>query len=401
MNGTTTNSPADEAYLDNAATTRTRPEAIERMNEVMRDAWGNPSSVHAAGRRAKAVLEEARADVADVLGVDAHEVYFTSGATESNNLVVRGTCSARRDKPGQIVTSTLEHASVTRSVRGMRREGGWEVSYIDAVGGKLGLDQLRGVLDGTPTTLITIMNVQNEVGYIFPSAEIGRIRDELAPGAVYHVDATQALGKLPVSPREWHADLVSVASHKIGGPRGIGALYVREGLKMHTNAFGGGQEGGLRSGTEPVFLAAGFACAVKLAVREREQVFSQVEKLNARARERLAEAVPGIIVNSPADASPFILSVSVPGVRNSKSVAYLSDRGVYVSRASACESNHEHIAKGTWRPKHPLSLQAAGIPLKQGNTTLRASFCATTTEADVDRFVDVLASCVQELGEGE
>ena len=392
--------PQVETYLDNAATTRTRPEAIERMNEVMRDAWGNPSSVHAVGRRAKAVLEESRAVVARALGVDAHEVYFTSGATESNNLAVRGTCSARSDAPGQIVTSTLEHASVTRSVRGMRREGGWKVSYIDAIGGKLDRDQLRGVLDGARTTLITIMNVQNEVGYVFPSAEVGRIRDELAPDAVYHVDATQAFGKLPVSPREWGADLVSVASHKIGGPRGIGALYVRDGLTMHTNAFGGGQEGGLRSGTEPVFLAAGFACAVELAMEEREQTFSHVKALNARLREKLAQAIPDAIVNSPADASPFIVSVSVPGVRNAKSVAYLSERGVYVSRASACESNHEHIAAGTWRKKHPLSLQAAGIPLKQGNTTLRASFCAATTASDVDRFVDVLAACTEEARAG-
>ena len=392
--------PQVETYLDNAATTRTRPEAIERMNEVMRDAWGNPSSVHAVGRRAKAVLEESRAVVARALGVDAHEVCFTSGATESNNLAVRGTCSARSDVPGQIVTSTLEHASVTRSVRGMRREGGWKVSYIDAIGGKLDLDQLRGVLNGARTTLITIMNVQNEVGYVFPSAEVGRIRDELAPDAVYHVDATQAFGKLPVSPREWGADLVSVASHKIGGPRGIGALYVRDGLTMHTNAFGGGQEGGLRSGTEPVFLAAGFACAVELAMEEREQTFSHVKALNARLREKLAQAVPDAIVNSPAAASPFIVSVSVPGVRNAKSVAYLSERGVYVSRASACESNHEHIAAGTWRKKHPLSLQAAGIPLKQGNTTLRASFCAATTAFDVDRFVDALAACAEEARAG-
>ncbi len=400
MDGTMAQPPI-ETYLDNAATTRTRPEAIERMNEVMRDAWGNPSSVHEAGKRAKAVLEDSRAIVARALGVDAHEVFFTSGATESNNLAVRGTCSAHRDAPGQIVTSTLEHASVTRSVRGMRREGGWKVSYIDAIGGKLNLDQLKRVLDGVPTTLITIMNVQNEVGYVFPSAEIGRIRDELAPDAVYHVDATQAFCKLPVNPREWRADLVSVASHKIGGPRGIGALYVREGLKMHTNAFGGGQEGGLRSGTEPVFLAAGFARAIELAMREREQTFSHVEALNARLREKLARAVPDAIVNSPATASPFIVSVSVPGVRNAKSVAYLSDRGVYVSRASACESNHEHVAAGTWRKKHPLSLQAAGIPLKQGNTTLRVSFCASTTEADVDRFADVLAACVKEVRAGE
>lgn len=398
MDGMTTGGASAEVYLDNAATTPTRPEAIERMDEVMRTAWGNPSSVHAAGCRAKEVLEESRAVVAGALGVAPDEVFFTSGATESNNLAVRGVCSVRRETPGQIVTSTLEHASVTRSVRGMRREGGWKVSYIDAVGGALDLDQLRCALDGVPTTLITIMNVQNEVGYVFPSEKIGCIRDELSPDALFHVDATQAFCKLSAKPREWHADLVSVASHKIGGPRGIGALYVRDGVKMHTNAFGGGQERGLRSGTEPVFLAAGFARAVELATSEREQTFAHVRALNEQLRAQLASALPGAIVNSPEDASPFIVSVSVPGLRNAKSVAYLSDRGVYVSRASACESNHEHVAAGTWRKKHPLSLQAAGISLSQGNTTLRVSFSGATTPDDVERFVRVLADCDAELG---
>lgn len=252
-----------ESYLDNAATTPTRSEAIERMNEVMRDAWGNPSSVHAVGMRAKEVLEESRATIAGALGVDPGEVYFTSGATESNNLAVRGVCSARRDNPAKIITSTLEHASVTRSVRGMRREMNWPVTYIDAIDGKLDLGQLRDALTESPTSLITIMNVQNEVGYIFPSAEIGRMRDELAPDALYHVDATQAFGKLSPKPRE---------------------------------------------------------------------------------------------------------------------------------------SNHEHVAAGTWRKKHPLSLQAAGIPLSQGNMTLRVSFSGATTPDDVDRFVATLAECNAELG---
>ncbi|MDY4123130.1 MAG: aminotransferase class V-fold PLP-dependent enzyme, partial [Ellagibacter isourolithinifaciens] len=157
-----------ESYLDNAATTPTRSEVIERMNEVMRDAWGNPSSVHAAGMRAKEVLEESRATIAGALGVEPGEVYFTSGATESNNLAVRGVCSARRDNPAKIITSTLEHASVTRSVRGMRREMNWPVTYIDAIDGKIDLGQLRDALTESPTSLITIMNVQNEVGYIFP-----------------------------------------------------------------------------------------------------------------------------------------------------------------------------------------------------------------------------------------
>lgn len=387
-----------ESYLDNAATTPTRSEVIERMNEVMRDAWGNPSSVHAVGMRAKEVLEESRATIAGALGVEPGEVYFTSGATESNNLAVRGVCSARRDNPAKIITSTLEHASVTRSVRGMRREKGWPVTYIDAIDGKLDLGQLRDALTESPTSLITIMNVQNEVGYIFPSAgdrpHARRARPRRALPRRCHPSVRQVSPK----PREWHAELASVASHKIGGPRGIGALYVRDGVKMHTNAFGGGQERGLRSGTEPVFLAAGFARAVELAQAEHEETLAHVRALSAQIRAELARLVPDAIVNSPEDASPFIVSVSVPRLRNAKSVAYLSDRGVYVSRASACESNHEHVAAGTWRKKHPLSLQAAGIPLSQGNTTLRVSFSGATTSDDVDRFVATLAECNAELG---
>ena len=162
---------------------------------------------------------------------------------------------------------------------------------------------------------------------------------------------------------------------------------------MHANAFGGGQERGLRSGTEPVFLAAGFARAVELAQAEHEETLAHVRALSAQIRAELARLVPDAIVNSSEDASPFIVSVSVPGLRNAKSVAYLSDRGVYVSRASACGSNREHVAAGTWRKKHPLSLQAAGIPLSQGNTTLRVSFSgATTSIASLRRLRNAMRS---------
>lgn len=384
------------AYLDNAATTMPRPEVIACMNDVLADAWGNPSSPHAVGQRAKQVLEESRTTLAELLGVEPDEVYFTSGSTESNNLAVRGICLARRDHPGKIVTSSLEHASVTRSVRGMRRDDDWPCAYVEAPGGALDLDQLRGLLLDGPTALITMMRVQNEVGWIFPIEEVARIRDELAPDAALHCDATQAFGKLPCEPRAWGIDLLTAGAHKIGGPRGIGLLYVKRSTKMFTTAFGGGQERGLRSGTEPVFLAAGFACAARLAVRDREQSFAHVSALRARAIERLRAAIPAVVVHAPEGGSPYILSISVPGLPNAHSVRYLSDRGVYVSRASACEENHTTVAPGTWREKHPLSLQAAGIPLREGKETLRISFCPQNTESDIDRLVATLAACVRE-----
>lgn len=384
-------------YLDNAATTQPLPEVVARMNEVMADAWGNPSSPHAVGRRAKAVLEESRAVIAGALGVDADEIYFTSGSTESNNLAVRGACLARRDMPGQIITSTLEHSSVTRSVRGMRRDADWPCKYVEAPNGVLDLGQLREYLQQGPTTLITMMRVQNETGWVFPIPEVAKLRDELAPGALLHCDATQSLGKLPTVPREWGAQLLTAGAHKIGGPRGIGVLYVQRGVKMFTTAFGGNQERGLRSGTEPVFLAAGMAEAVRIAMRDLGANLQHAADLRERAVAGLRREIPDVVIHAPEGGSPYILSFGVPGVPNAKSVRYLSDRGVFVSRASACEENHTTVAPGTWREKHPLSLQAAGIPLREGKETLRVSFFHQNTVDDVDRLVRVMADCAHEV----
>ncbi len=377
--------PLCNAYLDNAATMPTLPEVIDVMNEVMRDAWGNPSSEYEIGRVAKEALERARAEIAECLGVDADEIYFTSGSTESNNLAVRGACMARKKETRRIITSSLEHASVTRSIRGMRREG-WEVVHIDDVAGQFDMEKLREEL-ATPTTLLSVMYVQNELGWIMPIEEIVAARNELAPGTLVHCDATQAFGKIPVKPRELGVDLLTIAAHKIGGPRGIGALYVKRGTKMFTNAFGGGQEQGLRSGTEPVFLAAGFAVAAKKATRNIEGNLNHAYGLKKRLLEGLREAAPDAIVNSRDDGSPYIVSISLPGIFNQDLVDFLSQRGVFVSKASACTNNHTTVPKGTWRKKHPLSLQAAGIPLSQGKSTIRISFAPSTTAAQVDMLL--------------
>ena len=188
-------------------------------------------------------------------------------------------------------------------------------------------------------------------------------------------------------------------AHKIGGPRGIGILYVQRGLPMHTTAFGGNQERGLRSGTEPVFLAVGMAEAVRITAAHMETDMEYAASLRERAIEGLTREIPDAVVHAPEGGSPYILSVSVPGLPNAVSVKYLSGRRVCVSRASACEENHTAVAPGTWRPKHPLALQAAGIPLREGKETLRASFFHRNTPEDVDRFVAVLAQCAREMRE--
>ena len=214
-----------------------------------------------------------------------------------------------------------------------------------------------------------------------------------------HCDATQAFCKMPVNPREWGVQLLTAGAHKIGGPRGIGILYVQRGLPMHTTAFGGNQERGLRSGTEPVFLAVGMAEAVRITAAHMETDMEYAASLRERAIEGLKREIPDAVVHAPEGGSPYILSVSVPGLPNAVSVKYLSGRRVCVSRASACEENHTTAAPGTWRPKHPLALQAAGIPLREGKETLRASFFHRNTPEDVDRFVAVLAQCAREMRE--
>ncbi len=377
--------PLCNAYLDNAATTPVIDEAIEAMNDVLRHAWGNPSSPHRVGYAAKDILEQARATIAECLDVDADEIYFTSGSTEANNLAVRGACMARKGESRRIVTSSLEHASVTRSVRGMRREG-WDVEHIEDVGGNFDMEQLRSALQ-KPTTLITVMRVQNELGWLLPVPEIVSMRDELSPGTIVHCDATQSFGKLPTTPRDWGVELLTIAGHKIGGPRGIGALYVKRGTHMFTTAFGGGQERGLRSGTEPVFLAAGFAVAAKKACENLEANFAHASRLKAHFLEGLPDAAPDAIVNSRDDGSPYIVNVSLPSLFNQDLLDFLGDRGVFISKASACTENHTTVPKGTWRKKHPLSLQAAGVPLKLGKSTIRVSFAPSTTTAQVDMLL--------------
>ena len=379
-----------EAYLDNASTTKPRPEVIRVMQKVLEENFGNASALHSLGRRAHTILEESREVIAQALGVEPDEIYFTSGGTESNNLAGRGACRARGKQAGQIITSALEHPSVTRSVRGLKREG-WPVSYVEAVEGNFDLAACERFFQ-EDTILATVMTVQNELGYIMPIKEVCDLRDKYAPQALVHTDAVQALGKVSLPLREWGVDMASFSAHKIGGPKGIGALYVKRGTHLFTTAFGGGQERGLRSGTEAVFLIAGFAEAMKQTYATFDVDRRATRSLWNYLVKRLRSEIPSVIINSREDGSPYICNITVPGMNNQKALDYLSDNGIYISKAAACESNHTTVAPGTWRPKHPLSLQAAGIPLSLGRNTLRISFGYDTTQDAVDRFVDVLVA---------
>ena len=387
-----------EAYLDNAATARPYPEVIETVASVMGEGFGNASAKHARGLRAKKLLEESRAIIAECLGVDANEVYFTSGGTESNNLAIVGACRSRREQRDGIVASHVEHPSVTKTVRGLKREG-WHVDYFSASDGNLDVDELKGELSPN-TALVTCMRVQNETGFILPVEEVSAARDELAPEALVHCDGVQAFGKIRFNPRELGVDMASVSAHKIGGPQGIGALYVKAGVpRIFTTAFGGGQERGLRSGTEALPLIAGFATAARITMGHREEAERRAAGLKTELLSGVRELCPNVRVNSRDDGSPFIASFSVPGMDNSAALQTLSDAGVYVSKASACATLYPDIPPESWRDKHPQSLLQCGIPAALTDSTLRVSFSHASTEEDVARFLEVFGEFVRTQGE--
>lgn len=376
-------------YLDNAATTKPYDSVVDIVCRTMRENWGNPSSQHVMGKRAKETLEESRAIVAEAIGAKPEEVYFTSGATESNNIAIEGTGRLRMREagPGCAITTELEHAAVTKPLRSLRRDG-WDVRYVPAKHGDFDLAYLEETLRELPRLdLVSIMAVQNEFGYVFPIEEVGRLLRELQPQASFHVDGVQAFGKIPVDVDDWNCDLLTFCSHKIGGPKGIGALYVREGTELFTTALGGGQERGLRSGTQALPLIAGFAEAVRIVTAGRESAYARAAALRHRVLDAVMAARPDTVVNSREDGSPFIVSFSIPRTRNRQVMQTLSDQGICISGASACSSNATTVEPGTWRTKHPLSTHYAGVRKSLVESTYRVSFRDTTTPEEVDAFL--------------
>lgn len=392
----------DEAYLDNAATAPMHPSVIEAVARTMRDVFGNPSSQHAKGRAAQELLVESRAAVAEAVGAFPDEIYFTSGGTEANNLAITGAGAAfarEHGRPGTVITSALEHPSVTKTVRGLKRDG-WPVVYLDARGGELDLAVLdRALCEAPDAALVSVMSVQSELGYRFPVERIvERCRSvghaAGSRGPLVHTDAVQAFGKVPLDAHALDVDLLSFCAHKAGGPKGVGALYVRRGTRLFTTAFGGGQERGLRSGTEALPLIAGFAEAARIVRDSQADALVRASVLRAHLVGALRHRYADIVVNSRDDGSPFIVNFSLPGTDNRAVLERLSDAGVYLSASMACSSNHATVPPGTWREKHPLALQLAGVPASLTRCTYRVSFNDRTTVGEVDRLLEELEEVV-------
>ena len=366
----------EEIYFDNSATTRVCDEAAAKAVEMMTKNYGNPSSLHTMGFRAEQELRAAREAVAKQLDAKPEEIYFTSGGTESNNISLFGAAHARKKRGNRIVTTQIEHPSVLNAVKKLEQEGFEVVLLKPDKQGKINPEDVREAV--TPETiLVSMMAVNNEVGSILPlEAAADAIEEKKAP-ALLHIDAVQAFGKLPLRVRQLRADLMSVSAHKIHGPKGVGALFVRKGVHIEPLTYGGGQEKDMRPGTESMPLIAAFGAAVT-ALPDTEAELAAMQELNKSLRAELAK-LPDVTINSPDDALPYILNFSAGGVRAETMLHFLSDRGIYVSSGSAC-------SKG--RGSHVL--KAMGLGRERIASALRLSFCRFNTKEETQKFAAAL-----------
>lgn len=372
-----------EAYLDNAATTRVFPEVREMMVHVMEEEFGNPSSKHTKGITAENYIKEAKETICNQLKCKPKEIIFTSGGTESNNMAFIGTAIANRRAGKHVITTRIEHASVHEPMAYLE-EMGYDVTYlpVDSTG-RVSVEELENAIR-EDTFLISIMYVNNEVGSVQPIEQIGQMLKKKHPQILFHVDAIQAFGKYKIVPKKFGVDMMSVSGHKIHGPKGSGFLYVNEKVKIRPILFGGGQQDGMRSGTENVPAIAGLGVAVKEIYTGHLEKRAKLYELKKRLVAGLQD-VDGVTINALIDpieeTAPHIVSVSFANTRSEVMLHALAQKGVFVSSGSACSSNHPELS-GT--------LQAIGVKSELLDSTLRFSFSVMTTSEEIDYAIEVV-----------
>ncbi len=361
-------------YLDNSATTRPCPEAIAAVTEALTEQWGNPSALYEFGIDAAHHLLTARNQVARALGGEYDRVFFTSGGTEADNWAISGTISRLKKRGNHIITTAMEHPAVLNCMKHWESQG-FEVTYLqpDALG-RISLEQLKAALR-KDTILVSVMMVNNETGAILPIAQMARLTHRLSPEAYFHTDAVQGFLKVPFSAKTLGADLISISSHKIHGPKGAGALYISPRLRSFPPLLlGGGQETGYRSGTEamPAILGFGAACAAVSATVQADQ---QREKDLLDGLCRQLGQMDGVVINGCHDA-PHILSLSIPGVPTQNTINLLQETGICVSAGSACAKGHR---------SHTLS--AMGLSPEIIDSSFRISLSRDSTSADIQALI--------------
>lgn len=379
-----------ECYLDNSATTRSFDSVAELMRKIMCEDYGNPSSMHNKGMQAEEYLRYAKDVIAKNLKVSPKEIFFTSGGTESDNLALRGAAYANCRRGRHLITTAIEHPAILQTMQYLEEQG-FEVTYLPVDGnGRVRLGDLQQAIR-PDTILVSIMHTNNEIGSLQPIAEAGELIKRMNPDTLFHVDAVQGYGKFRIYPKRMHIDMLSVSAHKIHGPKGVGFLYVGEKVKIRPIVFGGGQQRGLRSGTENVPGIAGMAKAV-------EEVYRNLEADNDRMyalRQMFADGIgkmEGVQVNGlpGRESAPHVVSVSFAGVRSEVLLHALEERGIYVSAGSACASNHPDTDGSA-------TLRAIGLKKELLSSTIRFSFSVFTTEEEIRYTLQALYEIVPVL----
>lgn len=370
-----------EVYLDNSATTRCRPQVRDLVVKTMMEDFGNPSSMHKKGWEAEQYVKTAAGEIARTMKVDPKEVYFTSGGTESNNWALIGTALANQRAGRHIVTTRIEHPAVSAPVQFLERQG-FSVTWLDVdENGRISPEALEEAI-GPETILVSVMYVNNEIGAVEPVEEIGERIKRKNPNTYFHVDAIQAYGKYRIYPKKMKIDLLSASGHKIHGPKGTGFLYVGQHVKMFPYIYGGGQQQGMRSGTDNVPGAAGLGVAARMAYENLEQTVAHMRELKQYFVEALGRldqvTIHGL---TGEDSAPHIVNASFGGVRSEVLLHTLEERGIYVSAGSAC-STHKRNQSPT--------LTAIGLPAAERESAVRFSFSDETSREELEYTVMVL-----------
>ncbi len=390
-------------YLDNSATTRCFDEVIDYMDMVNREIYGNPSSMHMVGVEAEKQLRYARSVFAGILKAEVREIYFTSGGTESDNLALIGCAMANRRSGMHLITTKVEHPAILETMKYLESQG-FTISYLSTdENGVVSIEELKSLL--TPETIIvSVMHTNNEIGALEPITEIGKAVKEYNPQILFMTDAVQGFGKSVICPKNQKIDLLSVSSHKIHGPKGVGLLYVRSGVKITPILFGGGQQKNLRSGTENVPGIAGFAKAAELMYEAQQKDTNYVigsgftKKMDALYELKKyfvdeLQAIEGVSVNGVPDgdvtkSAPHIVSASFRGIRSEVLLHALENRGIYVSAGSACASN---------KPSVSATLKAIGLQKELLDSTIRFSFSVETTKEELEYTIECIKDEIQNL----
>ena len=377
-----------EIYFDNSATTRVSERVMRIVEKTMLEDYGNPSAKHRMGVNAERYVKDAAEKIAKTMKVSPKEILFTSGGTESDNLALIGCALARERRGKHLITSSIEHPAVYEPLTFLESLG-FEITVLPVDGkGHVSIEELKAAIR-PDTTIVSVMYVNNEMGGVEPVEEIARAVHEANPDTYFHVDAIQAYGKYRILPKRLGIDLMSVSGHKLHGPKGVGFLYIDSRVRIRPILFGGGQQGGLRSGTINVPGIAGMGEAAAEAYEDFDAKTARITAVKDHLIDGLS-GLPGVTVNSEkgAGSAPHIVSISAEGVRSEVLLHALEDRGIYVSSGSACSSHHPGIS-GT--------LKGIGLPDELLDATIRVSLCETNTEEEADRFLQELAALLPML----